>query len=417
ASLNPVTGEAANLAASVSSGPNAGATFAAITDQGNGTYTTSYTPTNVGSDAVAITLSGTAISGSPYTSVVSALPPTQLGFFVEPVNTTARTTMPAVQVEIQNALGNRVGTATNDVTLEIFTNPGSMIMHSSGLGFKIFGLVDHVTPAVLPDFLETSTNQIVGMAYDPTDDVIWAYDALEILVRINPVDATETIIGNSGSNLVGPLAFEGANGTGRLLTGSLGVASGGNTLFEVNRTTGVATLIGSVTHSGPEGQIHSYQGLANDPTTGTLWGLVRLLGLGDNVRSLVTIDVSTLTATFVAALPQPNVGGITFLPNGEMLAVTDDTSAPFPAWLWSVNKATGAMNQIIELGTAAAPNQAGEEIVRIPARLSGTLTVPAVGGLASFGDLQINGPASGYVLRATAGVLADALSNAFDITP
>jgi alpha-tubulin suppressor-like RCC1 family protein len=41
-----------------------------VTDNGDGTYTAQYTPTVPGNDLVAITLNGTAISGSPYTSTV-----------------------------------------------------------------------------------------------------------------------------------------------------------------------------------------------------------------------------------------------------------------------------------------------------------------------------------------------------------
>jgi hypothetical protein len=43
-----------------------------VTDNGNGTYSCATTPTTVGTDSVAITLNGTAISGSPYSSTVSA---------------------------------------------------------------------------------------------------------------------------------------------------------------------------------------------------------------------------------------------------------------------------------------------------------------------------------------------------------
>ena len=43
-----------------------------VTDHSDGTYTASYVPTTAGDDAVAITLGGTAISGSPYTSTVVA---------------------------------------------------------------------------------------------------------------------------------------------------------------------------------------------------------------------------------------------------------------------------------------------------------------------------------------------------------
>jgi hypothetical protein len=69
---NKVPGEAGNLAVTVS-GANAGAAVAAVTENTADTaYTTSYTPTVAGTDQLAITLGGTAISGSPYASAVSA---------------------------------------------------------------------------------------------------------------------------------------------------------------------------------------------------------------------------------------------------------------------------------------------------------------------------------------------------------
>jgi len=75
ASNNLIAGQAANLAVSITAGPNTGATFAAITDNANGTYTTSYTPAAAGVDSFAFTLSEggtpTAIGGGPYSSTVS----------------------------------------------------------------------------------------------------------------------------------------------------------------------------------------------------------------------------------------------------------------------------------------------------------------------------------------------------------
>jgi hypothetical protein len=69
---NPVSGEAGNLAASVTGGPNSGAAVSAFSDDGGGSYSASYTPTATGDDEITITLGGTGISGSPYTSTVSA---------------------------------------------------------------------------------------------------------------------------------------------------------------------------------------------------------------------------------------------------------------------------------------------------------------------------------------------------------
>lgn len=65
-----ISGQAGNLALSVTSGPNQGASFTSIVDNLDGSYTTSYTPQLAGTDTVSITLNGSPISGSPYTVVV-----------------------------------------------------------------------------------------------------------------------------------------------------------------------------------------------------------------------------------------------------------------------------------------------------------------------------------------------------------
>ncbi len=56
-----------------------------VTDNHDGTFTATYTPTQSGTDAVAITLNGTAIKASPYTSTVKpeeyhVVDPAQAGF-------------------------------------------------------------------------------------------------------------------------------------------------------------------------------------------------------------------------------------------------------------------------------------------------------------------------------------------------
>jgi hypothetical protein len=48
--------------------------------------------------------------------------------------------------------------------------------------------------------------------------------------------------------------------------------------------------------------------------------------------------------------------------------------------------------------------------------LSGTTTVAAIGGIASFADLSLNRPGTGYTLRATASGLTGVTSGSFDVT-
>ena len=51
------------------------------------------------------------------------------------------------------------------------------------------------------------------------------------------------------------------------------------------------------------------------------------------------------------------------------------------------------------------------------ATLSGATTLPASGGVASFAELQINKPGTGYTLTASATGLANAISAVFDVSP
>src|SRR5690606_41914978 len=64
---NNLTTGGATVAAAVS---GANTATPAVVDNGDGTYTLTYTPTTSGTDNVAITLNGNAISGSPYSSIV-----------------------------------------------------------------------------------------------------------------------------------------------------------------------------------------------------------------------------------------------------------------------------------------------------------------------------------------------------------
>jgi hypothetical protein len=54
-------------------GANTAGPFTAIDPEGDGTYEASYTPVNAGTDYVAVTIDGTPIAGSPFTSEVAPL--------------------------------------------------------------------------------------------------------------------------------------------------------------------------------------------------------------------------------------------------------------------------------------------------------------------------------------------------------
>src|SRR5207302_10549998 len=66
---NNRTASSGTVVVSVTGGNTA---TASITDNLNGTYTATYTPTVAGTDNIAITLGGSPINSSPYTSAVAA---------------------------------------------------------------------------------------------------------------------------------------------------------------------------------------------------------------------------------------------------------------------------------------------------------------------------------------------------------
>lgn len=49
--------------------------------------------------------------------------------------------------------------------------------------------------------------------------------------------------------------------------------------------------------------------------------------------------------------------------------------------------------------------------------LSGTTTVAAIRGLATFNDVRINNAGTGYTLKATSGFLTSTVSASFNVTP
>jgi len=155
--------------------------------------------------------------------------------------------------------------------------------------------------------------------------------------------------------------------------------------------------------------IDGYIGLATEPTTGIVYGAVNLVSATTRKdRTLITIDVASLTATVVGPLSQNGVADLTFLPDGTLLAMTGD-GASVPETLWSVDKASGTMTFIANLGNG----NDGEVIARVPAILGGTLTVAAVNGVAHF-TVQIDGPGD-YSLKASSAAAPDLVSAPFTL--
>ena len=112
ANNNKVSGAAGQLAGSVTEA-NTATLAPAVEQTADTTYTTSYTPANAGTDQVAISLNGEAISNSPYTSIVS---PAEL---VSIAVTPADPSIASGQTQQFTATGTYTDASTADITTEV----------------------------------------------------------------------------------------------------------------------------------------------------------------------------------------------------------------------------------------------------------------------------------------------------------
>lgn len=353
------------------------------------------------------------------TFVVTAAAAATIEFVAQPVNADARATLAPVEVQLLDAFGNP---ASGDVTLSFETNPGTMIFHSSGLNDPIVQRIDPLTPAVLPPLPNAhpaGTAEIIGMVYDPSTGLVLCteFDATgNTLCAMNPLDGTYGQIGQIQPGVGGdfppyvrPLAWapDGSPlGAGaHLLAGDLN----NPTLYEIDPATGAKGTVGAVT-----GTVGGFNGMAVDPTTGTLYAVVQQAQIAPpdparRIRDLVTIDLNTLIATTIGTLPIDGVSSAAFLPDGTLLVSTGEGGATAES-LYTVDKTDASMTLLVVMGDG----DDGESIALVPAALSGTLTLSTVNGVAAFDDLWIDGPGAGYSLNAASGGLT-AISSTFDV--
>jgi hypothetical protein len=120
---NPL-GASGGVVAIVVSGVNSATPL--VSDVGDGTYTASYTPTLAGTDQVAITLDGSPIDGSPFTSVVSPGAVTDMSMHAgDNQSATVGTAVPeSPTVRITDANGNPV--PDESVTFTVTSGGGTV---------------------------------------------------------------------------------------------------------------------------------------------------------------------------------------------------------------------------------------------------------------------------------------------------
>ncbi|MGH7614975.1 MAG: metallophosphoesterase, partial [Gemmatimonadales bacterium] len=342
--------------------------------------------------AVGFTLTATAtgLTGTISASfAIQAGPGTQVAFVVHPSTATAGATItPQIEVVVRDAMGNTADGFSDSVTVAIGTNPGAGILSgtttvAASVGIAAFPdlSIDNAGAGYTLTAAASGTAGAVSAVFDVTagqaDRLVFSVQPTSTVAGSPVVPAVEVVahdsLGNTVTSFVGDVTLSitaGSGTTGATLSGTTTVTA----------TAGVAIFSDlSINHSGT--------GYELSATGGGIAGITSAL-----------FDVAPGPATQLVFTAQPS---------SVTVAMIFPTAVQVTAHDAQGNTATDfAGNVTVVIGD----NPSG-------GTLSGTKTMAAVAGVASFADLSINRTGPGYTLQATSAPLATATSAPIDVTP
>lgn len=312
--------------------------------------------------------------------------PSKLGFSTQPSNTAAATAIsPSVVVQVQDAGGNLISTASNSITLAIGTNPGSgslsgtltvvatsgaatfsnLSINKAGTGYTLTASASGLTGATSSAFnITAGTATKLYFSQQPTTTA--AGYAITPAVAVQILDANDNLVTAATSSVT--IAI-GTNPSSGYLSGTTTVAaSGGIATFSTLNIDKIGTgYTLAVTASG-------------------------LTGATSNAFNIITMAPYKL-AFSVQPVNTSAAAAITPAVTAYVLDINDQL----------VTDATNEITMAIEANPSSGT-------------LSGTLVLSASGGIATFNNLKIDKVGAGYTLKATASGLYSATSSSFDIT-
>ena len=338
------------------------ASFSNLAVSGPGTYTLAFA-------------SGTLTGATSATFTIAPLPPTQLGITTQPGGAqTGSALAPQPVVEVRNAGGSVVAGATNAVTATLIGSGGTLS------GATTVNAINGVA---------TFSNLVITGAgsYTLTFSASGLTPATSTSIVITPLPASRLSIATQpgGATTRSPLSpqpvVQVQDASGAVVISSATVTA--------TLTGSGGTLLGTTT-------VNAVNGIAT-------FSDLRIAGPGAYTITFSASTLSSATSGSISINPlPPALLSVRTSPSG---AVSGSPLAPQPVVeVWNDDDAvvSGATNAVtVELlGTGV---------------LSGTTTVNAVNGVASFTDLVVEG-AGAYRLQFSSGALVPAGSSAFTIT-
>jgi hypothetical protein len=277
--------------------------------------------------------SATGLSNATSNAFNITATPTQLAFFVQPSNaTTGAAISPPVQVEIQDASGNRVSTATNSVTVAIGTNPGGGTLSGTKTVSAVAGVATFSTLSINNEgtgyTLTAASAGLSGATSNAFNVVAPSVSASLSTVTASPGSITTTgtstitvtVKDGSGNPMSGVTVVLGASGTGNALTQPTGTTDLGGVATGTLSSTVAETKIVSATANGTAITQTASVTVTVGPPPGTITHALLTSGHDVNNQQVYTtasiapapnalVTVAVLTHQSSSAAPSPTLTG------------------------------------------------------------------------------------------------------------
>src|SRR5438477_2432045 len=316
---------------------------------------------------------------------ISAATANKLVFTLQPSNVVAGAAItPAVQVTTQDNLGNTVTSFSGNVTVALGNNPGGGALS----GTATVAAVSAPATSPAPGATHAAT------AYTLTAAAAGLTTATSTAFNVTPGTASQLVFTVEPTTSTAAAAITpSVQVTAQDPQGNTATAFTGNVTVALGANPGGGTLAGTATVAAVGG-VASFPGLSVNKTGNgyTLTAAATGLPTGTSTPSNITPGVASQLVFNVQ--PSNTTAGTAITPAVQVTAqdAQGNTATQFTA------------NVTVALGT----NPGG-------GALSGTTTVAAAGGVATFAGLSINRPGTGYTLAAATNGIATKLSTAFNV--
>ena len=310
-----------------------------------------------------------------------------LAFTVQPTNTEAgQSITPALQVTARDSVGNTVTGFTRMVTVEIDNNPSGGTLSGDNRLAAVSGVATFSDLSIDAagngyTLTATTTGGVTGTTSDAFN--ITAGAATQLAFTVQPGNTTAGVDFSPALQVTARDA-EGNTDTG--FTGNVTLAIGTNPSGGVLDGTVTVAAVNGVATFGSVNIDEAGNGYTLTASSGALTQAT------SNAFNITTAPASVLAFT---VQPTNTAAGASITPAVQVTARD------------SVGNTVTSFTGDVTVAIGTNPSSGA---------LSGTTTVAAVSGVATFSNLSIDLAGDGYTLTATSGALTQATSDAFNIT-